>query len=261
MHRSTDPLACYSSGGESVTATHSAVAPPFPATNAHASADRSGLPLGTISIRSGAATADHPLVRGGLVSSLPINSDFNVVQIGDDAHELLALVVSPDLVPHDLELDGVLALLSAATTMIVVGSLVLVVGAVSSPSQVQKLMRFGDFFPWHNSADASGEVIDTVVDSGHSTSPELETTPTPVSDEASADRPNLSEREQKVLVLYASGLKLASVARQLEISPHTCKEYLDRVRAKYAAAGRQASTKIDLYREAVRDGFIDPAAA
>lgn len=69
-------------------------------------------------------------------------------------------------------------------------------------------------------------------------------------------KPRLSDRERHVLMLYVSGLKLASVARRLDISPHTAKEYLDRVRGKYLAVGRPAPTKVDLHREAIRDGFV-----
>ena len=68
----------------------------------------------------------------------------------------------------------------------------------------------------------------------------------------------MDDPEQRVLMLYASGLKMAAVARTLHISPYTAKEYIDRVRTKYANAGRPASTKLDLHREAVRDGYVEP---
>ena len=71
-----------------------------------------------------------------------------------------------------------------------------------------------------------------------------------------ADVPDLSPRELDALRLYASGLKLAAVARRMEISPHTVKEYLDRVRAKYQQVGRPARTRTELYAEASRDGLL-----
>lgn len=40
------------------------------------------------------------------------------------------------------------------------------------------------------------------------------------------------------------------------ISPHTAKEYLDRVRAKYQQVGRPARTRTELYAEASRDGLL-----
>ena len=42
----------------------------------------------------------------------------------------------------------------------------------------------------------------------------------------------------------------------MEISPHTVKEYLDRVRAKYQQVGRPARTRTELYAEASRDGLL-----
>ncbi len=74
---------------------------------------------------------------------------------------------------------------------------------------------------------------------------------------AAAGRPALSRQELNALTLYASGLKLASVARRLGITENTAKGYLDRVREKYAAVGRDARTKIDLRRRAVEDGLLD----
>ena len=66
----------------------------------------------------------------------------------------------------------------------------------------------------------------------------------------------LSRQEQRALVLYASGLKLDSVARRMDVAPSTVKQYLDRVRDKYTAAGRVARTKSDLYRVARDEGLI-----
>lgn len=46
------------------------------------------------------------------------------------------------------------------------------------------------------------------------------------------------------------------VASKTGLARSTVKEYIDRVRAKYAAADRPAPTKIDLYRRAVEDGIL-----
>lgn len=69
--------------------------------------------------------------------------------------------------------------------------------------------------------------------------------------------PALSVQELCALRLYAQGLPLKTVARQMGISPHTAKEYLDRVRNKYATVGRPARTKTDLARVAREDGWLD----
>lgn len=75
-----------------------------------------------------------------------------------------------------------------------------------------------------------------------------------------ADRPfkevKLSDREREVLSLYASGMSLKQVAYQLQIKPSSAKEHIDRVRVKYAKLGREAATKVDLFRRAVEDGIL-----
>ncbi|WP_157154979.1 MULTISPECIES: response regulator transcription factor [unclassified Diaminobutyricimonas] len=66
----------------------------------------------------------------------------------------------------------------------------------------------------------------------------------------------LSPREEQVLALYASGLKTHSVAHQTGISADTVEDYVRRIRAKYARAGRPAPTKVDLYKRAIEDGLL-----
>ncbi|WP_440713541.1 helix-turn-helix transcriptional regulator [Gordonia sp. FQ] len=70
------------------------------------------------------------------------------------------------------------------------------------------------------------------------------------------DAVDLSPRQQEVLSLYASGEKADRVARLTGLTTETVNDYVGRIRAKYAAAGRPAGTKIDLYRRAVEDGLL-----
>ena len=67
---------------------------------------------------------------------------------------------------------------------------------------------------------------------------------------------SLSAREREVLSLYASGMSLKQVAYQLNIKQSSAKEHIDRVRVKYARLGRDAATKVDLFKRAVEDGII-----
>ncbi|MFC6887277.1 MULTISPECIES: response regulator transcription factor [Actinomadura] len=70
-------------------------------------------------------------------------------------------------------------------------------------------------------------------------------------------RPSFSEQELRTMRLWLGGLTRAAVARQMGISEHTVKQYLERAREKYSRAGREATTRITLYREAQRDGILD----
>lgn len=69
--------------------------------------------------------------------------------------------------------------------------------------------------------------------------------------------PQLSQQELRAMRLYCAGFPLKSVARQMGVGASTAKEYLDRVRAKYDAAGRPARTKTELTNAARRDGLLD----
>ena len=66
----------------------------------------------------------------------------------------------------------------------------------------------------------------------------------------------LSDQERQVMVLYASGLTMDAVAEKMGITTGTAREYIKRVRVKYAKAGSPASTKTDLYRIAINEGLI-----
>jgi two-component system nitrate/nitrite response regulator NarL len=89
---------------------------------------------------------------------------------------------------------------------------------------------------------------------------ETYTTPTQVGAMLAAngtERPRFSAQESRAMRLWLAGLTRAAVARQMGISEHTVKQYLDRAREKYAKAGREARTRLDLYRQAQRDGILD----
>jgi DNA-binding CsgD family transcriptional regulator len=72
-------------------------------------------------------------------------------------------------------------------------------------------------------------------------------------------RPDLSPRQVDVLTAYGkSNALLDVVARELGMTPETLKTHLRRIRAKYAAVGRAAPTRRDLYVRAIEDGFLPP---
>lgn len=69
------------------------------------------------------------------------------------------------------------------------------------------------------------------------------------------DRPRLSRQELAILTAYASGMTLQSAASRAGVKVGTAKEYLDRIKAKYSAAGRPTHTKIELAQRAREDGI------
>nr|PZM88324.1 MAG: DNA-binding response regulator [Thermocrispum agreste] len=69
-------------------------------------------------------------------------------------------------------------------------------------------------------------------------------------------RPQLSAREQEVLIEWFQCESKQAVARRIGITPNTVGTYLDRVRLKYANVGRPAPTKAALVVRAIQDGII-----
>ncbi|MDT5018136.1 MAG: hypothetical protein QOD39_4296 [Mycobacterium sp.] len=69
-------------------------------------------------------------------------------------------------------------------------------------------------------------------------------------------RPNLAPREKEVLIAWFRTESKDVVAHQLQIAPTTVRTHLQRVRAKYAAVGRPATTKAALVARAIQDGIV-----
>jgi DNA-binding NarL/FixJ family response regulator len=69
-------------------------------------------------------------------------------------------------------------------------------------------------------------------------------------------RPKLAAREQEVLIAWFQTESKDLVGQKLRISSTTVRTHLQRVRAKYAAAGRPALTKSALVARAIQDGII-----
>ncbi|MEU6414714.1 response regulator transcription factor [Microbispora sp. NPDC046933] len=69
-------------------------------------------------------------------------------------------------------------------------------------------------------------------------------------------RPRLSDREREALLLWFQSMSKESVARRMGISEATVRQYIDRVRVKYAKMGRPAPTKTALLARAIEDGLI-----
>lgn len=72
----------------------------------------------------------------------------------------------------------------------------------------------------------------------------------------SGGRPKLAPREKEVLIAWFQTESKDLVGQKLDISSTTVRTHLQRVRAKYAAAGRPAPTKSALVARAIQDGII-----
>lgn len=197
---------------------------------------------------------DHPLVRQGIADLMRREIGADIVMSSDRMEDVLEIDPLPDLLLLDLDLGTSTADPQLAESLVRSGVPVLVVSALGSPKAIRDMLRSGvaGFInkkePPATLAAAAREVLET----GRWTGPE-----TAAAIAGDPHRPHLSPQEERILVLYASGLKLVSAARAVGVSLPTAKTYVNRIRAKYEQVGRPVPTKTDLYREAVRDGYLD----
>jgi DNA-binding NarL/FixJ family response regulator len=200
-----------------------------------------------------AVVDDHVLVRDALARTM--RDAGHIVTAAVSLEELSATPERFDLVLLDLDLGSAgLVAEDQILRLRELGNAVLIVSAAGSPRHVQRMLRAG----------ALGVVAkhDSLTDLGAAVSAALAGEPwmSPMLAQAIAldqiDRPVLSDQELLALQLYACGLKLDSVARRMGVASSTAKQYIDRVRDKYARAGLTVRTKTELHSIAVQDGYI-----
>lgn len=199
---------------------------------------------------------DHLLVRDAVAAMLTRHGH-TVIPVAtpeelDDVDGIELVLLDLDLGPAGLvDEDTVLRLRER-------GSPVLVVSALGSRRQLQRIIAAG-VLGVVGKADGTDDLLAAVT---AALAGRTWTAPMLAQAMATDDaiRPELSEQELLALRLYACGLKLDSVARRMGIASSTAKQYIDRVRRKYAAAGSDVRTRSELYSIAIEDGFINPRA-
>jgi DNA-binding NarL/FixJ family response regulator len=199
---------------------------------------------------------DHALFHQALVAWLQANDPaIEVAYAGAEVPAALAAAPDSDVVLLDLDLGPEAPPLPALVGQFrSAGCRVLIVSALGSPRVVRQGLAAGAL-GYMSKREDPAELLAAIriVASGEGfLTPEMAS----ILAESPQDVPNLSIQELSALRLYASGMKLDSVARRMNVSPATAKEYLDRVRAKYAQAHREVRTKSDMRRAAVEDGFL-----
>jgi DNA-binding NarL/FixJ family response regulator len=208
-----------------------------------------------------AVVEDHLLQRERTKQLLDGHPGLRVVFTGDSLPDFMRWLGSttPAERPHLLVLDLVVDRGESADPETVraltrAGLRVLVLSAMASPPQVREILRAG-VGGVVGKRDSEEDIIAaawTVLGRGQWMTPELAAVIA-----GDAQRPALSDQEERALVLYASGLTLDAVAESLGVKRDTAKTYLDRVKAKYAGVGRPVHSKVDLSRVALADGYLE----
>jgi two-component system, NarL family, nitrate/nitrite response regulator NarL len=206
-----------------------------------------------------AAVDDHPIVLDGIAAWLAAGGDG--IRVVGTAASVAALLAGPGraarVVLLDLDLDDGTTVDRNVSDVRAAGPAVLVLAASDKPPAVRAAMRAGALGYVLKSEDVATvrAAIAAVAAGKDWISPRLAYI---FATDDAPDRPTLSAQEQRALSLYATGMAMKSVARRMYLSEETAKQYVGRVREKYARAGRAAPTKLDLYHRAVEDGYLPP---
>ncbi len=200
---------------------------------------------------------DHPLMRESLQARLVSRSeDIRFVYVGDSLDEAIEAIGSErlDCFILDLDLGDGRSVLENLATIASIEAPVLVVSATATPRAVQVAISHGarGYVSKSSSTEAIMEAFEAVCHGAAYVSPDLAAV---LATDAGAGV-QLSTQEQRAHALYSSGMKIETVARRMDVSSSTAKEYIRRVRAKYAAAGTPLPTKVELYQQAQRDGIL-----
>lgn len=208
-----------------------------------------------------AAVDDHPVMLRGLqAAATALSGRVSFVATAGTVGELLADLrragCPADVVLLDLQLrdgsrprDNVRLLREAGTR-------VLVYTEGDRRTWVADALRAGALGVVLKSQEV-GELLGAI-ELVHAGQPVLSAEMAAVLQRDAALRPQLAPREQETLRHVAEGLADKQIATVMGIAEDTVKEYLKRIRAKYADLGRPAGSRVELHRRAVEDGYVEP---
>ncbi|MBB5790281.1 response regulator transcription factor [Jiangella mangrovi] len=208
-----------------------------------------------------ALVEDHLLQRRRTEELLGSHGDLRIVSSLESLPDFLGWLATADRQtrPHLLVLDlsvdrGPSADPADVAAIVASGIRVLVLSALASAPLIRSVVQAGvsGVVGKRDSEEDILAAVWVVLGRGQWMTPEL--AGIIAGDSA---RPKLSDQEERALVLYASGLTLDAVAHTLGVKRDTAKQYLDRVKAKYTAAGRPVRSKLDIARVALDDGYLD----
>ncbi|TQF69063.1 response regulator transcription factor [Rhodococcus spelaei] len=198
---------------------------------------------------------DHESVVIGLETMLADESDLAIAASAATVPELLAQGVALDLVILDLRLSDGSSPKSNVEQLRDAGLETLVFTGAENPYLVRLAAKAGVLGVLRKS-EPNATVIAAIAAAARGEQVVTTEWAAAIDGDPGLLDVGLSPRQRDVLALYASGEKAARVASLTGLAPHTVNDYLARIRAKYAEAGRPARTKTELYKRAVEDGWL-----
>ncbi|MBN9644842.1 LuxR C-terminal-related transcriptional regulator [Corynebacterium mendelii] len=208
---------------------------------------------GTLTV---AAVDDHAVSLAGLSAMLAPHPEIQLVACAGTVVDLFAgLSSTPAVVLVDLRLadgsdpfDNVSAIKAA-------GAAALVFSALDSPYLIRRALAAG-VHGLVNKAAPDTELVDAIAHAATGATYATADWASLIDSDPLTGQVDLTDRQRDILELYAMGEPAKRVATLLGLAKTTVQDHVDRIRAKYAAAGRPAYTKVDLLRRGMEDGFI-----
>jgi DNA-binding NarL/FixJ family response regulator len=198
---------------------------------------------------------DHETVRLGFASLVAGEPDLSIIVNGGTIDDILPRLDEIDLVVLDIRLADGSTIAHNLGVLHERGARVLAFTAADDADDLRAASRAGVLGIVRKS-DSRDAILDAVRRTAGGEA--IATTEWAAALDSDPDLASarLSPKEQQVLALYASGEKSVTVASRAGMSASTVSEHIRRIRSKYAAAGRPAHTKIDLYKRAVEDRLL-----
>jgi DNA-binding NarL/FixJ family response regulator len=186
---------------------------------------------------------DQRMLRAGLRMVIETEPDMNVVGEASDGVEAVTVVrrLRPDVVLMDIAMprqDGLAA--TRRIREVAPDALIAVVTAHRSPDWVVRATQAGAcaFIPKTGSLIEIIEALTRMRPGQMLIAPSTFTAgPTPAAGPVPVNevRPQLSPREQEVLVCLSRGMQIKSIARVLGVTPETCRTHVKRLHTKLHA--------------------------
>lgn len=206
------------------------------------------------------AIDDHELSLRGLSALIAEASDLELVGTYPTVPALLQstdITDQLDLVILDLRLADDSDPAQNVLALELVTENVLILSSAESPYLVRKALRTGVLGVVQKSEKPENilDAIRLACEGKGALSTEWASV---VDSDPLIDTVDLSDRQREVLELYASGESTKRVATMTGLTSNTVLDYLGRIRAKYAAAGRakHSPNKSEMYRLAQEDGYL-----
>ncbi|MFW2512525.1 LuxR C-terminal-related transcriptional regulator [Demequina sp. SO4-13] len=203
-----------------------------------------------------ALVEDHALIARGFSDLIAQAPDLKLVAAVGSVAELATITPPPVLVVLDLRLADGSNPAANISAIHALGAYVLIHTGAEDRALVQAAARSGALGLVRKSSDPATLLAairravrgDAVFNTDWAAA---------IDSDAELPNARLSEREQAVLSMYASGETAVSVATALGITRDTVTDYVKAIRRKYSSVGRPAASRVDLYRRAVEDGILE----